>query len=104
MFPLLEVAALLNSDTLDFEPTDEARQVFERATGSDFDPPLVTTANDSLEISCPACEKPISFSWPWITDKFTGWAQRSFNCHCPTCNQSIDHEVRSFISVAQYTE
>lgn len=88
------MASTINSDTLDLEPTDAARQAFEHATGVDFDPPLVTTADDSLVISCPACEKTTSFRWPWITGTITGWAQRSFNCHCPTCNQYIDHEVR----------
>ena len=61
-FPLLEIARLLSLDTLDLEPTDIARQAFEYATGINFDPPLVTTTNDLVEISCPACEKLTCFT------------------------------------------
>jgi len=54
----------------------------------------VTTTDDLVEISCPAREKLTLFRWPWVTESSSGWAQRPFNCHCPACNQYIDHEAR----------
>ncbi|EJD48254.1 hypothetical protein AURDEDRAFT_162726 [Auricularia subglabra TFB-10046 SS5] len=93
-FPLSPVARSIDASNLQYNVPARMRENFEIATGESYDPPLYTSVDDFVFISCPCCEAPgEKYHWPWINAKGTGWAQRCFRATCPVCKQSFDHEA-----------
>ena len=94
MFPLLEVASLIDPTSLEMDPPEAARDAFERVTRASYDSPVATGREEHLKLKCPCCPNESDFDWPWLKEEGTGWAQRDFQAQCPHCNHTVNHEVR----------
>jgi len=95
MFPLLEIARLVEPMSLEIDPPEAAREAFERMSRISYDPPLTTGREELLTLKCPCCPDENEFDWHWLKEGGTGWAQRSFQAQCPTCKRMVKHEVRT---------
>lgn len=90
-FPLAVVAKAIDPETFDYTVSEAAQELFVSSTKESFEPPLVTTADDRISLTCPCCDGGQEYAWPWIDDKGTGWAQRDFRARCPHCQVKFDH-------------
>ncbi|KAG9036618.1 hypothetical protein FRB95_008452 [Tulasnella sp. JGI-2019a] len=94
-FPLLQMCATIDAETvLPHPPTEGRSTVFVSNTGEPFEPPITTSLEDTVPISCPQCSTVLSI--PWLSPNGRGYAQRGFIAHCNVeggCQMVFDREV-----------
>ncbi|KAG9012482.1 hypothetical protein FRB94_005799 [Tulasnella sp. JGI-2019a] len=94
-FPLLQMSATIDAETLIPHPPTESRSTaFRSNTGELFEPPIATTPGDTVPVSCPRCS--IVLSIPWLSPDGRGYAQRGFIVQCDVeggCQMVFDREV-----------
>lgn len=92
-FPWEIINACIDDRTLDYNPSDFTKELFEQLTGFRWD-----NLHDSPYhwLSCPACTRPMSVPWTApagdTLDTSHGFADRNFRSSCPGCGTTINHE------------
>ncbi|KAG8984012.1 hypothetical protein FRB90_005625, partial [Tulasnella sp. 427] len=90
-FPLTQLAASIDRETLlSHPPSPDRVATFTSLTGQQFVPPINTTFEDTLDVSCPNCS--YANIVPWVTHNGDGYAQDGFSCSCSGCKFRINKE------------
>ncbi|KAG8988760.1 hypothetical protein FRB93_004002 [Tulasnella sp. JGI-2019a] len=91
-FPLLQLAVLIDSETLEPHPPTESQGAAWRSfTNESFDPPLTTTANETCALHCPNCYTRNTVNW--LTPTGHGYGQRGFAVTCHQCEMPFGRET-----------
>ncbi|KAG9012494.1 hypothetical protein FRB94_005811 [Tulasnella sp. JGI-2019a] len=94
-FPLLQMCATINAETLLPHPPTESRSTaFMSNTGEPFEPPITTSLEDTVPVSCPQCSTMLPI--PWLSPDGRGYAQRGFIAQCNVeggCQMVSDREM-----------
>lgn len=118
-FPLASIAFRVNPDTFEYEPSIIQIEEWELATRQNFNPPLATSFDCRVEITCPRCgtSKDVPVMTPLTsapvtateedsengkeTWRGTGYAQSGFSTVCESCGLPISRDVFSANNVAR---
>jgi len=93
MFPIIEIAKLLDHNSKTLQVSEGAQRLFEGMTDQPFNMPIVTDDTEELDLVMPCCESERTVRWRWITSAANGFAQRNFAIQRRLCGTVVNHEV-----------
>ena len=104
-FPLEAVAFRIHAETFEYSPTVVQLEEWELATTLDFDPPLATSFECSIELDCPRCgtlaKAPVLTKPAEDTGRGTGYAQTGFGPECTLCGLRISRDALAVDNIAR---
>lgn len=110
-FPFASIAFRVNPDTYAYEPSIIQIEEWELATRQNFHPPLATSLDCRVEVTCPRCgtskDVPVMTPLATVEDsgeetwRGTGYAQSGFLVVCESCGLPISRDVFSANNVAR---
>ena len=99
--PWHAIDSCIDNDSFEFIGTTDAQHIFQKQTGLAWD-----NVNDppEMHIPCPKCKQRMTVPWTtsgknvvaWLVDGGElgrGFADRNFKTRCPSCQESVDHDV-----------